>query len=53
MPTLDFDIEEAKNMFDVNAWSVIAVTQALHSSLLLQKGSIVNAVSIASCLYPP
>ena len=53
MPTLDLDIEEAKKMFDVNVWGVIAVTQAFAPLIIAAKGSIVNAASIAGCLYPP
>ena len=53
MPTLDTDIEEAKRMFDVNLWGVLAVTQAFAPLVIAAKGSIVNGSSLASCLNPP
>lgn len=53
IPTLDLDIEQAKKMFDVNVWGVIAVTQAFAPLIIAVKRSIVNAAFIAGCLYPP
>ena len=53
MPTLDIDIEEAKRMYDVNFWGVLAVTQAFAPPIIAAKGTIVNIASIAGHLYPP
>jgi NAD(P)-dependent dehydrogenase (short-subunit alcohol dehydrogenase family) len=53
MPTLDLDIEEAKRMYDVNVWGVIAMVQAFAPLVIAAKGSIVNIASIAGHLYPP
>ncbi|KAL8699429.1 MAG: hypothetical protein Q9201_006008 [Fulgogasparrea decipioides] len=53
MPTLDMDLGEAKRMYDVNVWGVIAMIQAFAPLLILAKGSIVNIASIAGYLYAP
>lgn len=53
MPTLDIDIEEAKRMYDVNVWGVIAMIQAFAPLVIAAKGSIINVASISGYLYPP
>lgn len=53
MPTLDIDIEEAKRMYDVNVWGVVAMIQAFAPLVIAAKGVIVNIASIAGYLYPP
>ncbi|KAL8692051.1 MAG: hypothetical protein Q9218_002837 [Villophora microphyllina] len=53
MPTLDMDLEEAKKMYDVNVWGVIAMIQAFAPLLIAAKGSIVNIASITGYLYAP
>ncbi|KAJ5482175.1 hypothetical protein N7475_000987 [Penicillium sp. IBT 31633x] len=48
-PALDFSIEEAKRLFDVDFWGVIAVTQAFTPLLQAAKNgsTLVNACSIS------
>ncbi|KAL8737127.1 MAG: hypothetical protein Q9181_001998 [Wetmoreana brouardii] len=53
MPTLDMDLEEAKRMYDVNIWGVIAMIQAFAPLLIVAKGSIINIASIAGYLHAP
>ena len=53
MPVLDLDINKAKEMYEVNVWGVVAVTQAFAPLVISAKGSIVNMASIAGCMYPP
>ncbi|RJE18899.1 hypothetical protein PHISCL_08766 [Aspergillus sclerotialis] len=53
MPTLDVSIEEAKKIFDVNLWGVLAVTQAFAPMVIAAKGTIVNLCSISGVLYTP
>ncbi|EHK21694.1 uncharacterized protein TRIVIDRAFT_52907 [Trichoderma virens Gv29-8] len=48
MPVADLSISEAKNLFDLNVWSCIAVTQAFLPLLLKSKGKIVNHTSVVS-----
>lgn len=46
MPLLDVDINDAKELFDVNFWSVLAVTQAFAPFLIQAKGVVVNQSSV-------
>ncbi|RFU32102.1 hypothetical protein B7463_g4245, partial [Scytalidium lignicola] len=46
-PLLDVDLEEAKKMFDVNLFGVLAVTQKFAPLLISAKGNIINIGSIA------
>ncbi|KAI1284108.1 putative short-chain dehydrogenase/reductase [Xylaria sp. FL0933] len=46
MPILDADIEKAKRFFDVNFWSVPAVTQAFADLIIKARGVIVNCSSV-------
>ncbi|KAK8092051.1 hypothetical protein PG997_002412 [Apiospora hydei] len=46
MPLLDVNIGEAKKHFDVNFWSVLAVTQAFAPMLIAAQGVIVNHSSV-------
>ncbi|KAA8652909.1 uncharacterized protein ATNIH1004_001818 [Aspergillus tanneri] len=54
-PALDTSIDEAKRLFDVNFWGVIAVTQAFTPLLQAAKngGTLVNVCSISGFLYAP
>ena len=52
-PILDVDISDAKAMFDVNFWAVLAVIQAFSPLLIASKGSIITIGSINSVLNPP
>ena len=47
MPLLDVNISEAKKHFDVNFWSVLAVTQAFAPMVIKSRGVIVNQSSVA------
>lgn len=53
MAVTDVSITEAKKIFDINVWSIIAVTQAFVPLLLKSKGVIVNHTSVASVLAMP
>ena len=53
VPTLDMDIEQAKKMYEVNVWGVIAMTQAFAPLVIAAKGTIVNIASISGHLYAP
>jgi 1-acylglycerone phosphate reductase len=44
---LDTDVSEAKKMFDVNVFALIAVTQAFSPLLIASKGTVINIGSIA------
>jgi NAD(P)-dependent dehydrogenase (short-subunit alcohol dehydrogenase family) len=47
MPLLDEDIAAAKDVFDINVWGPLAITQAFASLLMKAKGTLVNITSIA------
>ena len=53
MPTLDFDIETAKNMYDINVWGTVRVTQAFSDLIIAAKGTIVNICSISTSVNTP
>ena len=46
MPLLDSDITVAKQIFDVNVFALVAVTQAFAPLLIASKGTVVNIGSI-------
>ncbi|KAI9649590.1 hypothetical protein NHQ30_002171 [Ciborinia camelliae] len=48
MPLLDTEVSVAKEMFDVNVFALVAVTQAFAPLLIASKGTIINIGSIAS-----
>lgn len=53
MPVVDIDIAKAKELFDLNLWAHLAVTQALVPLLLRSKGLVVNHTSVgASTMLP-
>lgn len=52
-PLLDMNVEEAKEIFDVNLWGVMAMTQAFAPLLIAASGSIVNISSISTYIYAP
>ncbi|EAU36466.1 conserved hypothetical protein [Aspergillus terreus NIH2624] len=54
-PALDISIDEAKRLFDVNFWGVLAVTQAFMPLLLAAKNgsTLVNVCSISGFLHAP
>jgi NAD(P)-dependent dehydrogenase (short-subunit alcohol dehydrogenase family) len=53
MPTLDQDIESAKDMFEVNFWGVFRMVKAFSPLLIEAKGTVVNIGSINGYLHPP
>jgi 1-acylglycerone phosphate reductase len=53
MPFSDLCIPKAKELFDLNVWSYLAVTQAFLPLLLKSKGMIVNQTSGASVVTVP
>lgn len=46
MPLLDTDLAAARKLFDLNFFSVLAVTQAFTPSLIATKGKVINIGSI-------
>lgn len=53
MPTLDFDVEIAKSMYDINVWGMIRVPQEFASLVIAAKGTIVSISSIATSVNTP
>ena len=53
MPTLDFDIDTAKSMYEINVWGMVRVTQAFAPLVITAKGTIINISSIAPCVHTP
>lgn len=53
MPISDLSITAAKQLFDLNVWSYISVTQAFLPLLLKSKGTVVNQTSVASMVTIP
>ena len=52
-PILDFDIETAKSMYDINLWGAVRVTQVFAPLVIAAKGTIVYTCSISSCCRTP
>lgn len=52
-PTLDFDIEIAKDMYDINVWGTVRVMQAFSDFVIANKGTIVNICSISTSVNTP
>lgn len=50
MPTMDINIEEAKQMFDTNLWGALAIIQAFCPLVVAAKGTIMNICSISGHL---
>ncbi|KAI0899100.1 oxidoreductase [Annulohypoxylon nitens] len=53
MPVLDFDIQHARHMFEVNVWGLLSVTQAFAPLILATKGTIVNMSSCGALVWMP
>ena len=53
MPTLDFDIATAREMYEINVLAMIRVTQEFAPLLRAAKGTIVSISSIASSVTTP
>lgn len=52
-PTLDFDIEHIKSMFDNNIFGAIRVTQAFAPMVIAARGCIINISSISTACHTP
>lgn len=52
-PLLDADIDNAKEMFEVNVWGLLRTTQAFASMVVEEKGTIVNIGSSAGVVIFP
>ncbi|RYO90884.1 hypothetical protein DL766_009703 [Monosporascus sp. MC13-8B] len=50
VPLLDTSIDDAKRMFDVNVWGMLAVTQAFAPLLIEAKGVVLNISSVAGAV---
>ena len=53
MPTLDFDIETAKAMYELNMWGMVRVTQEFAPLLIAAKGTLVSISSISTSVVTP
>jgi len=53
MPLLDTPIDEARRVFELNVFSVLAVTQAFSPSLIAAKGKVINIGSIVGKMAQP
>lgn len=53
IPLLDTSIDEAKKLYDLNVWSILAMTQAFASLLINAKGIICNIGSVAAIMPLP
>ncbi|GES62057.1 oxidoreductase [Aspergillus terreus] len=53
LPILDTDLAKAKQLFDVNLWGTVAVTQAFAPLVIAAKGTIANNASLAAVLPAP
>lgn len=53
MPVSDMSIAKAKELFDLNVWSYLVVTQTFLPLIIKSKGLIVNQTSIASLCTTP
>ncbi|RYP56730.1 hypothetical protein DL771_011669 [Monosporascus sp. 5C6A] len=50
IPLLDVSIDEAKRLYDINVWSILALTQSFAPMLIKAKGCVANLSSIAACM---
>jgi 1-acylglycerone phosphate reductase len=53
MPISDLSIDHAKQLFDINVWAHLAVTQAFLPLLLKTKGMVVNQTSVVGVAAVP
>ncbi|KAI9708267.1 MAG: hypothetical protein M1812_008068 [Candelaria pacifica] len=53
MPVADLSIDEARQLFDVNVWAQLAVSQAFLPLLIESKGMIVNQTSVVAAAAVP
>ncbi|PHH89165.1 hypothetical protein CDD83_6577 [Cordyceps sp. RAO-2017] len=53
MPALDYDVDEAKRLFDTNLFGTMRMCQALSGLLIAARGLIINTSSVSSKLPAP
>ena len=53
MPVSDLSIDDAKQLFDINVWAQLAVTQAFLPLLIKSRGMIVNQTSVVAATAVP
>jgi len=53
MPLLDANIKEMRDVYELNVFSVLAVTQALAPSIIAAKGKVINIGSIVGRIAQP
>lgn len=53
MPVADIELDKARQLFELNVWSYISVTQAFLPLLIKAKGMIVNNTSVSSVEKTP
>ena len=53
MPVSDLSIDDAKQLFDINVWAQLAVTQAFLPLVIKSKGMIVNQTSVVAATAVP
>ena len=53
MPTLDFELETARKMYDINVWGMVRVTQGFAPLLIAAKGTLVSISSISTSVITP
>ena len=53
MPVSDLSIDDARQLFDLNVWAQLAVTQAFLPLLIRSKGMIVNQTSVVAAAAIP
>ncbi len=53
MPVSDLSIADAKQLFDINVWAQLAVSQAFLPLLIKSKGMIVNQTSVVAAAAIP
>jgi len=53
IPLLDADLRKAREVYDLNVFSVLAVTQAFAPSLIAAKGKVINIGSIVGRMAQP
>ncbi|KAI1206942.1 oxidoreductase [Annulohypoxylon truncatum] len=52
-PLLDFDMDRARDMFEVNVFGAVATVQAFSPLLIAAGGCVVNMTSITALMSPP
>ncbi|KAH6655889.1 putative short-chain dehydrogenase/reductase [Truncatella angustata] len=50
IPLLDVNLDDAKKLYDLNVWSILAMSQAFAPLLIKATGSICNICSTAACM---